>query len=286
MLRLLRSFSFVISMAIILGVLTGGFPEYGGEIATIALIIAMTFSISNIPFKIKLKEAKHILIAFLLNYGFLSAIIILMGYAMNEYFEGFIVMAAAPSAIAVVPLSVVLKGDERHSLFSLIFLYLMAIILMPLIIYIFLAKQVNAILLIKNVVLLILLPIVVSRILYGKVDEEKGRVVTNICFFFLVFSVIGKNRQFIFEDYSILILLSILMAIRTFGSGFFIRTIAEKIGVDKGKAVNYALFASLKNEGLVMIIAASLFSYETALPAVIALIFEMLWICCMETKII
>jgi hypothetical protein len=76
------------------------------------------------------------------------------------------------------------------------------------------------------------------------------------------------------------------MAIRTFGSGFFIRTIAEKIGVDKGKAVNYALFASLKNEGLVMIIAASLFSYETALPAVIALIFEMLWICCMETKII
>jgi len=286
MLRLLSSFSFTISLAIIIGILIGGFPIYGNEIATIALIIAMTLSISNIPLKIETKEIKHIFIAFLLNYGFLSIIIILMGYSLHEYFEGFIVMAAAPPAIAIVPLSSILKGDERHSFFSIIFLYLIAIILMPLIIFIFLAKEVNTILLIKNVILLILLPLIISRIFYRRINPQKAKVITNLCFFTLVFSVIGKNRQFIFEEYSLLAILSILMAIRTFGAGLFIREVARKAGINEKRAINYALFASFKNEGLVMLIAASLFSYETALPAVIALIFEMLWICCMETKII
>jgi len=286
MLRLLESFSFVISLAIVAGVLIGGFPAYGNEIATLALIIAMTLSISNIPFKVEAKEIKHVFVAFLLNYGLLSAFIISLGYLMHDYFEGFIVMAAAPPAIAIVPLSSVLKGDRRHSLFSVIFLYIAAIFMMPLIIYFFLAKEVNSILLVKNVVLLILLPMLLSRIIYGKIEERRSRIITNFCFFFLVFSVIGKNRQFIFEEVSLLLFLSIAMAARTIGIGLIVKSIASKMGIEKSKIVNYTLFSSFKNEGLVMIIASSLFSYETALPAVIALIFEMIWICCMESKII
>ena len=50
MLKLLSSFSFAISLAIVLGIATGGFPKYDNEIATIALILAMTFSIANISF--------------------------------------------------------------------------------------------------------------------------------------------------------------------------------------------------------------------------------------------
>jgi len=61
--------------------------------------------------------------------------------------------------------------------------------------------------------------------------------------------------------------------------------VAEKIGSAE-KAINYALFSSFKNEGFVMIITFSLFGYSAAIPAIIALIFEMLWICCMEAKII
>ncbi|KAA0012350.1 MAG: hypothetical protein FE041_03550 [Thermoplasmata archaeon] len=286
MLKLLSSFSFAISLAIVLGIATGGFPKYDNEIATIALILAMTFSIANISFKIKLKEeAREMLIAFLLNYVLLSSIIILMGYLVKKYFEGFVVMAAAPPAIAVVPLTAVLRGDERHSLFSLIFLYLMSVILMPLIILIFLATEVKPVILLQNVALLILLPILLSRIFYGRIDASKAKIIANICFFFIVFSVIGKNRQFIFEDLSTLFILSILMTLRTFGIGSISKMVAEKIGSAE-KAINYALFSSFKNEGFVMIIAFSLFGYSAAIPAIIALIFEMLWICCMEAKII
>ena len=284
--RFLESFSFVISLAIIAGILIGGFPAYGNEIATLSLIIAMTLSISNIPFRVKVEEIKDVFVAFLLNYGLLSIFIIFLGYLIHDYFEGFIVMAAAPPAIAIVPLSSILKGDERHSLFSIIFLYTAAIFIMPLMIYLFLAKEVNSILLVKNVILLILLPMLISRLLYRKIDERKGRIITNICFFLLVFSVIGKNKQFIFEELSLLAILSVVMAARTIGIGFFVKSIASRAGIERSKIINYTLFSSFKNEGLVMIIASSLFSYETALPAVIALIFEMIWICCMESKII
>jgi len=273
-------------MAILFGIATGGFPYFSNEIATVSLILAMIFSISNISFKISFKrETKEILLSLLLNYGLLSSLIISMGYIMKDYFEGFIVMASAPPAIAIVPLTSILKGDKKHSLFSLIFLYIASIILMPLIIFIFLAEEVNPAILMKNVLLLILLPILLSRIFYEKVREEHSKIITNICFFLIVFSVIGKNRQFIFEDYFVLLPLSILMFIRTFVTSAVIKTISTKIW-GKERAVSHALFSSFKNEGLIMIIASSLFSYSTALPAIIALIFEMLLICCMEAKMI
>ncbi|HEC88516.1 MAG TPA: hypothetical protein ENI52_04275 [Thermoplasmata archaeon] len=75
------------------------------------------------------------------------------------------------------------------------------------------------------------------------------------------------------------------MFIRTFVTSAVIKTISTKIW-GKERAVSHALFSSFKNEGLIMIIASSLFSYSTALPAIIALIFEMLLICCMEAKMI
>jgi len=43
--------------------------------------------------------------------------------------------------------------------------------------------------------------------------------------------------------------------------------------VERERGINYTLFASFKNEGLVMIIASSLFGYQAAIPAMIALIF-------------
>ena len=286
MLKLVSSFSFTIFIAILSGIATGGFPRFGTEIATASLILAMIFSISNISFKVNFKEeTKEILLSLMLNYGFLSSIIIAMGYIMRDYFEGFIVMASAPPAVAIVPLTSILKGDKKHSLFSLIFLYLASIILMPLIIFIFLSEKVEFSILIKNVLMLILFPIIVSRIFYRKINERYSKIITNICFFLIVFSVIGKNRQFIFEDYFILIPLSALMFIRTFVTSTIIKKFSTKIFGEE-RAVSHALFSSFKNEGLIMIIASSLFSYSTALPAIVALIFEMILICCMEAKMI
>ena len=59
--KFLSSFSFVVSIAVIAGFIVGEIP-YGNEIATIALIIAMTLSISNIPFKLSDFDRKRLLL--------------------------------------------------------------------------------------------------------------------------------------------------------------------------------------------------------------------------------
>ncbi|MBC7081392.1 MAG: hypothetical protein H5T44_04025 [Thermoplasmatales archaeon] len=284
--RILSSFSFSVIVAVILALLVGEIP-YSDIFATISLFLAMTFSISNISIKIKIKEEyKELLYAFLLNYAFLSSLIIAMGFFMKKYFEGFIVMASAPPAILVVPLSGALKGEKIHSLFSLIFLYIVSIFLMPLIIIIFLSEKVNSLVLIKNIFILVILPIFLSRLIYRKIEESKIKILSNLMFFIIILTMVGKNRNFLLEDYLSLIFLSIMMAIRTFGTGGIVKMLGKRFGVDNRKIVNYALFSSFKNEGLVMLIASSLFGYYASIPAVIALIFEMIWICCLEARIV
>jgi predicted Na+-dependent transporter len=284
--KVISSFSFSVIIAVILGLIFGDIP-YGNELATLALFLAMTFSISNISIRIKIKEEyKELIYAFLLNYAFLSSIIIAMGFFMKKYFEGFIVMASVPPAILVVPLSGTLKGEKKHSLFSLVFLYILSIFLMPFLILLFLSEKVNNIILIKNIFIMVILPIFVSRLIYRKIEESKIKIISNAMFFIIIFTMVGKNRNFLFEDSFFLILLASMMAIRTFGTGGIVKIIGKKFGVDEKNLINYALFSSFKNEGLVMLLASSLFGYYASIPAVVALIFEVIWICCMETKIV
>lgn len=284
--RLLSNFSFMMLLAIITGILVGEMP-FVNEISTIALITAMTISISHISFRVAnyKRELRKALYSLLLNYGFLSSVILIMGFLMHKYWEGFVVMASAPPAIAVVPITKILHGDERQSLFSLIFLYLLAIFLMPFIIYLFLAKEVNTVGIVKSTLILILVPIVLSRVIYKKINREQIPIISNICFFILISLIIGKNRNFLFEDAFSLLLLSVIMAVRTFGTGSLVKLFGKKIGVAKEELISYSLLSSFKNEGLVMLIALS-FSPEATIPAIIALIFELLWVCCMEAKVI
>ena len=96
--KLLSSFSFVLSIAIISGIVIGGFPSHGDEISTISLMVAMMVSISNIPlsFKNYMNEAYF---AVIINYVFLSALILFLGYAFYgniHIWKGFIVIASCP----------------------------------------------------------------------------------------------------------------------------------------------------------------------------------------------
>ena len=79
--KILSSFSFFVILGIILGLLTGGFPAYTNEISMLSLIIAMIFSLLPVSFSsLSLKEgSKNVVISILLNFGLLSALILLLG---------------------------------------------------------------------------------------------------------------------------------------------------------------------------------------------------------------
>ena len=140
--KIITSFTFMVSSGVVLGFLTGGLPYYSNEIPTIALIIAMTLSLTQINLK-KVRFEKNILIIpIIINFGLLTSVILLLGWFFpDEIWKGFVVIAAVPPAIAIVPMTKILKGDIEFSLFSLSFTYIISVILTPLIIFIFLAKK-------------------------------------------------------------------------------------------------------------------------------------------------
>ncbi len=278
--KFLSSFSFVVSIAIISGLIFGSVP-YGNLIATISLIGAMSISISNIPLRLKDFNMKKTFAALFLNYIFLSTIILLFSlpFRATPLFPGFIVMAAAPPAVAVLPLSKIAGGNEKLSLFSLVISYMAAIAIMPSFIYIALLKMVNPFELFKYVLLLILLPIIISRFIRISHSTE----IINLFFFFVMFPIIGANRKFIFTDIETLFIISSMMMARTIATGWIIKYIMER-KYGKKDAVSYSLFASFKNEGLVMILSASLFSEKAAIPAIIATIFEIAWVAILELR--
>jgi len=224
--------------------------------------------------------------AFLINFGFLSFLTLFIGFFFfnqKELWEGFVVMAAVPPAIAIVPLTKILHGDTTFSLFSLLFLYISSLFLTPLFIFLFLSEEIDVIALLQTTFLLILFPLFLSRFIKIKFDVS---MVSNFCFFIVVFAMIGSNREFLFKDWEVLLFLSAALFIRTFGSGSIVRLIGKKLKLKENKIIPYSLFASFKNDGLAMILASSLFSSRAAFPALLAIVFEMLWMCCLEARIV
>ncbi|HEB37333.1 MAG TPA: hypothetical protein ENI14_01550 [Thermoplasmatales archaeon] len=292
--EILSSFSFFVILGIILGLLTGGFPAYTNEISMLSLIIAMIFSLLPVSFSsLSLREgSKNVVISILLNFGLLSALILLLGGLFPENIEkGFIVMAAVPTAIAVLPITTFLKGDTKYALFSLSSIYLVSFAFTPFIIVVFLAKEIDMVILVRDIFLLIALPLILSQIIKRiEMPKQLPKAIANICFFLLVFAVVGKNRAFLFNDIEIILVISLALLIRTFGTGLMVRWIGRKRKLPEDKIIPFSLFASFKNEGMAILLCISLFpsdiAYVAAVPAVIAIIWEMIWACCLEAKII
>lgn len=76
------------------------------------------------------------------------------------------------------------------------------------------------------------------------------------------------------------------IALRTFGSGMLIKLVGKHVGVSRARLRPLMLFGSFKNEGLAILIALPLFSETAGVPLVIAILFEMLWVGCLETNLV
>lgn len=283
---LLKNVSFMFILAIVLGLILGGIPYYTEYIAIGALMVVMTLTTMNIrlkkAFKIK-KYYKNYLIILLLNYVFLAGIIVFLSYLLipnEDLHAGFIVMAAIPPAVAVIPFTSILKGDLDLSVGSSAVLYILSLLLAPLIVLMFIGKNIDMFKLLEELILMIVVPLILSRVLLNfKADEKLGGskdILVNLGFFILIFTVVGVNRSAFVYDSSLMIAISFICLVRTFVCGTFIYYLAGHLNVEQKTRVNYLLFGSFKNLGLTIIIAFTLFGEKAAVPAAICMPFEIL----------
>lgn len=284
MLRYLKNTNLVFLTAIVAGLVFPVLSSYLVDFVLLSLIVIMTFSTTQITLELinLRKQAPQVLAAFLTNYIFLTGVIIISSSLLltdPDLMAGFVIMAAVPPAIAVIPFTGMLKGDTSLSLISSTLLYLLSPILAPLIIYLFAGfTGIDITSLIKVLVELILLPLLFSRIIIrlGFYERIKGDqdIIINCFFFILIYAVVGVNQHVFFQDLGMVGIVSTICFLRTFASGTFVYLLTKAMKVEEKPAISYMLFGSYKNLGLTATIALALLGERACIPAAICIPFE------------
>ena len=296
--RLIRNRDFLMAMALGLGLSWGGAARWTETAVLPSLALVMTLATMGVAGSIFFSPRKLIVPALLgiaLNYVLLGGLLLGMSrFLITEQAlaDGFVIMTAVPPAVAVIPFSASLNGNQALALIGTLGCYLAALLLTPLIAYWFLGSSLGDPGKILTIMVeLILLPLFLSRILiwrgWAKRLEPWRGTITNWSFFLIVYTIIGLNRQLFFERPGALVLPALIALASTFLLGLGIEKTARRCGADPQTVTTMVLLGTHKNTGLAAGLALSLFSDQTAVPATITTIFMlvyMIWLSIRQHK--
>jgi BASS family bile acid:Na+ symporter len=285
--RVLGNSALFLITALIAGFLLPGYSIVTKDFVEIALILSMIFSTTEIQLgDLGLKKKyKKVILSVLINYVFLTSIIILFTSIFitdADFRTGFFLIAVLPPAIAVIPFTSILKGDVHLSAVSNTLMYFFSLFLTPFLLTILIGtNEVRAYDLLWTLMELILLPLAISRILrrikaYEKIQKNKN-IVINLMLFIIVYSVVGINRDVFFNIFILSALITVAF-IRTFVTGLSVHLVARLMKVEKGTRTSYTLFGSLKNLGIAATISLKLFGVRASIPSAICMPFEIIFV--------
>lgn len=280
--RLLDNYAFIVTISLLLGLVTGGSPVFQSEITIVALAIMMTLSLSEVDIVTGLLRgiAGKAATAVLLNYVLLTGLILgISAFFEGDIREGWILMAAVPSAVAVVPFSYMLRADTRLALVGTTAIYFFSLIIAPGITVICLGQGIDQFRLVFTIIVLIIIPILLSRMpKLRSYSRRRKTPMINLCFGVLIFVMTGANNSAFAEEPSLVFWVSVASFLRTFAVGLAILLVLRLLGTPSFTTKVYVLFSSYKNLGLTAALAMTLISYEAAIPATICIPFELIWL--------
>jgi BASS family bile acid:Na+ symporter len=278
---LLRNRNAIFLLALVAGL---GFPAVTPvtrHLVLPALALAMALSTMEIGNDLFRKPRALLFPAFLgiiMSYIILGNIIIGLAAFMirdETIWTGFILLAAVPPAVAVIPFSGFLKGNGPLSLIGTVGAYLGGLAIMPLIAVGLLSSAAFDPLQLLMVTLeLIVLPLCVSRILIREGWRERiapyRGTVTNWSFFVVLYTLVGLNRNIILGQPSTLLPVAAISIFTMFILGFLIDWIGSRFHLPRETRTSLVLLGTLKNQGMAGGIALTMFNQEAALPAAVS----------------
>jgi BASS family bile acid:Na+ symporter len=289
MIRLLNNRNFIFLLAITFGLVLPQAAEWTKILMMPALALVMTLATINVPNDYFLKPRailKPSLAGILMTYVILSGAILFVSALLihdKNLWIGFVLIAAVPPAVAVIPFTAILEGNVSSTLSGTVASYLAALLIMPLMFWIFIGTGFDdPYKLVRIMLLLIVLPLVLSRmIIYFNWQDRLAPVrglLTDWGFFIVLYSIIGVNRDLIFSrPFSILPVAGVVFA-TTFILGWAIQKTCVLFKVDKKNIISLVLQGTLKNQGIAGGLAIALFEKEVALPSAIYSIFMIFYI--------
>ena len=272
---LIQNSTSVLILSVLLGLVLPGPAGATEALVTPALMVMMAFSLTEVDLGRDIKSSASLKRGFLgiiINYGLLSGLILLLSYSLPDESlrHGFVIMAAVPPAVAVLPMTRILKGDMSLSIAGEILSYLASLLLMPLIIYLFVHQTgISPIYLLQISIVLILIPALASRLV--RLLPINPVLPINLGFFLVTYTVIGLNQGALWTDGWSVAWISIA---RTFAVGLAVFILARSAGLKSSQAISLTLLGSFKNLGLAAAVSLLLVGPAAGLPAAFCVLAE------------
>ena len=272
---LIQNSTSVLILSVLLGLVLPGPAGATAALVTPALMVMMAFSLTEVDLGRDIKSSASLKRGFLgiiINYGLLSGLILLLSYSLPDESlrHGFVIMAAVPPAVAVLPMTRILKGDMSLSFAGEILSYLASLLLMPLIIYLFVHQTgISPIYLLQISIVLILIPALASRLV--RLLPINPVLPINLGFFLVTYTVIGLNQGALWTDGWSVAWISIA---RTFAVGLAVFILARSAGLKSSQAISLTLLGSFKNLGLAAAVSLLLVGPAAGLPAAFCVLAE------------
>jgi len=249
-----------------------------------ALALVMTLAlleVSGASFKSPRGLVVPVLAGLVLNFGLNGGLVLGLSALMSAreaIYTGFVLIAAAPPAVAVVPFTALLRGDRTFAFLGTIGCYLGALAITPLMAVGLLGTAfIHPLKIFWILAILIVLPLLLSRVLRraglaAYLEPVRGAL-TNWSFALITYTIVGLNRElFLYQPLTLLSPMAIAL-ISTFGLGWAITRGARLLGLGREITVSLVMLGTLKNAALAGGLALSLFNQETAVPATVSSIF-------------
>ena len=293
--KLLRNRNFILLLAAMFGLLLPQGSRWTENLTLPALAVVMSLSTMGVSGNV-FRSPRSLIVPGIL--GILMSYVVLAGFILGisaiiiheeDIWKGFIILAVAPPAVAIIPFTEDLNGNSRYSLIGTMAAYLGALIIMPLIVLKFLGPSsfdLNRVPMIT--VLLIILPLVISRILLWKgmaeqLEPIKGTII-NWSFFIVFYTIVGLNQDiFVGQPLRLAPVAAIAIA-STFLLGLIIYLVGLIFRIDPRITTSLVLLGTIKNYGLAGGLALALFGKQTALPATVSAIFMFIYIIWLHFK--
>jgi BASS family bile acid:Na+ symporter len=288
MFALLKNRNFIFLAAIAFGLILPQAAIFSKHFMLLALAVVMTLATTSVPNDLfrswrafVMPSIAGIVISYLVLGGLLLALAAAFINDMDIWI-GFVLIAAVPPAVAVIPFTAILKGDVPYTLTATVSAYLAALAVLPLMFFFFIGTEfTQKAKLIEVVLLLIVLPLLASRIiLYLKLDEKIDSIrglITDWGFFIVLYTMIGLNRDLIFSQPLMILPVALIIFAVIIVPGFLIKQTGLLFKIEKSRVTSLLLLGTLKNQGIAGGLAITLFAEKAALPSSLYTAFMILY---------
>ena len=278
-LRLLGNRNVLLVLAFVLGLLVGPVPWFG-DLTLPALALVMMAAATQVPSSALVPPRRLLrptLLALACTYGLSAAVTLLAARLLfheSDLWVGFVLVAAAPPGVAVLPFAGILGGDTTLALLGTAGAYLAALVMAPLMAAVLVGPRLLqparlAIILVE----LVLIPLLVSRLfrhprLLAYANRWRSALV-NWGFFVVIFTVVALSRDVFLRQPQTLLLTTAVAVLSVFGTALVVERTWPRLGFSAPEVTSLALFAAIKNSGFAAATALALVGDVAAVPGAV-----------------